>query len=48
MVAAVVTKLELERLATKGLSQQLVAHADAKHGLLPQQLLHSLYCIWHC
>ncbi len=47
MVAPMVTKLELEGLATEGLTQQLVTHAYAKHGLLAQQLLHSLYCIWH-
>lgn len=43
MVATVVPKLELEGLAAKGLAQDLVAHADAKHGLLAQNLL----CVLH-
>jgi hypothetical protein len=34
VVASVVPKLELEGLAAKGLAQDLVTHADAKHGLL--------------
>lgn len=36
MVTAMVAKLELEGLAAKGLPQQLMAHADAKDGLLAQ------------
>mmetsp|Transcript_28396 Transcript_28396/g.62411 ORF Transcript_28396/g.62411 Transcript_28396/m.62411 type:complete len:214 (-) Transcript_28396:1040-1681(-) len=39
VVAAVVSELELEGLAAKGLPQDLVAHADAKHRLLAQDLL---------
>lgn len=42
-----VPKLELESLPAKSLPQKLVAHADAKDGLLAQQLLHLLHCIWH-
>ena len=34
-----VPKLELERLAAKGLAQDLVAHADAKYRGLAQDLL---------
>ena len=48
VVAAVVPKLELEGGAPKGLPQQLVAHADAKHRLLPNDLPHILHRIWHC
>lgn len=39
------TKLELECLATKGLTQDLVAHADAKHWLLAQNGLGVVNCI---
>jgi hypothetical protein len=34
VVPAVVAKLELERLAAERLTEDLVAHADAKHGHL--------------
>ncbi len=43
-----VPKLELEGGASKGLPQKLVAHADAKHRLLPNDLPHILHRIWHC
>lgn len=45
VVAAVVPELELERLPAKGLAQHLVAHADAKHGLLAQDGLGVLHGI---
>ena len=48
VVPPVVAELELEGFAAKGLPQQLVAHADTKDGLLAQQLLHLLNCVWHC
>ena len=48
VVPAMVPKLELEGGAPKGLPQQLVSHADAKHGLLAQQLLHIVHSIGHC
>lgn len=48
MVAAVVAKLELECFAAKGLAQELVSHANAKHGLLTKQLPNSLDSIRHC
>lgn len=47
VVATMVTKLQLESCAPKGLSQQLVAHADAKHWFLTQNPLCVLHCIWH-
>ena len=47
MVPAVVPELELEGGAADGLPQDLVAHADAEHGLLPQQRLHVLHDLWH-
>ena len=42
VVAAMVTKLELECFAAKGLAQELVPHTNAKNGLLSEQLLHAL------
>ena len=45
VVAAVVPKLELEGAAAKGLAQHLVPHADAKHGLLAQNLLGVLHSV---
>lgn len=45
VVATMVPKLELEGGASEGLAQDLVAHADAKHGLHPQKLLHILYSV---
>mmetsp|Transcript_22878 Transcript_22878/g.63221 ORF Transcript_22878/g.63221 Transcript_22878/m.63221 type:complete len:223 (+) Transcript_22878:973-1641(+) len=47
VVAAMVAELELEGRAAKGLPQDLVPHADAKHRLLSQNLLgvlHSIGC----
>lgn len=38
MVTTMVTKLELECFATEGLTQDLVTHADAEHGLLAQDI----------
>lgn len=48
VVAAVVPKFELECLAAERLSQQLVAHADAKHRLLANHLPHILHSVRHC
>ena len=48
VVATMVSKLEFECFAAKGLAQQLVPHANAKHGLLSKQLLYALYGIGHC
>lgn len=38
-----VPELELERLAAKRLPHELVAHADAEHGLLAQDGLRVLH-----
>ena len=38
-----VSELELEGLAAKGLPQDLVPHADAEHRLLAQDLLRVLH-----
>jgi hypothetical protein len=56
VVATVVPKLEFEGLPSKGLTQDLVAHADAKHWLLAQDglgILNSIggsrrvtLCVW--
>ena len=48
VVPAMVPKFELEGGPPKGLPQQLVPHADAKHGLLAQQLLHVVHSVGHC
>jgi hypothetical protein len=48
MVAAMMPKLELEGFAPKGLAQNLMPHADAKHGLLAQDGLGIFDCIGSC
>ncbi len=45
VVAAVVAEFELEGAASDSLAQDLVAHADAKDGLLAQQALGCIHCI---
>ena len=47
VVAAVVAKFELEGAASAGLAQDLVAHTDAKDGLLAKQGLGGVHCIGH-
>lgn len=47
VVAAVVAKGQLEGGAAKGLAQHLVAHADAKHRLLAQDLLCDVNSVRH-
>ena len=44
VVATVVPKLELEGAAAEGLAHDLVAHADAEGGHLPNDVL----CVLHC
>jgi hypothetical protein len=46
-VAAVVPELELEGGPAQGLPQDPVPHADAEHGLPPQQRLHVLHYAGH-
>ena len=48
VIATMVAKFELERAAPAGLAQDLVAHADAKDGLLPQEALRGVHSIWQC
>jgi hypothetical protein len=48
VVAAVVSELEFEGLPAKGLAQDLVTHADAKHRLLAQDGLGIIDCIGGC
>jgi hypothetical protein len=47
VVASVVSELELEGLGTEGLPQHLVAHADAEHWFLAQDLLGVLHRVRH-
>lgn len=48
VIATMVTKFEFKGLGTKGLSQDLMTHTDAKDWLLAKYLFGIFHGIWSC